>query len=381
MDKKARIIALYLPQFHPIPENDKYWGKGFTEWTNVAKAKPLFRGHDQPRVPADLGFYDLRVPEISEAQAELAKEAGIEGFCYWHYWFGNGKQVLEMPFDRTVNSGKPNFPFCLGWANHDWTTKTWDKGKGVSKDTMIFKQEYPGDEDYKLHFYRFIKAFKDERYIKVDGKPLFLVFNPFSLPDSKHFTELWNELAQENGLDGFHFVGTNAAPSISINTMASSFEQAFQNKIDGTRSMGFDAIMTTNQKYAELKTAGKLGKIMHAAARRVASGLFIEKYPYEKIVNNLYTLIDEREDVYPQLLAGWDRSPRSGRKAIIYYGTTPQTFKNAAQTVVERVKNKDPEHRIVFLNSWNEWGEGAYMEPDLKFGKGKLEALKEVLMK
>ena len=126
---KARVIALYLPQFHPVPENDKFWGKGFTEWTNVAKAKPLFRGHNQPRIPADLGFYDLRLPEISEAQAELAKEAGIEGFCYWHYWFGNGKQVLDMPFERTVNSGKPDFPFCLGWANHDWTTKTWEKGK------------------------------------------------------------------------------------------------------------------------------------------------------------------------------------------------------------------------------------------------------------
>ena len=122
---KARVIALYLPQFHPVPENDKFWGKGFTEWTNVAKAKPLFRGHNQQRIQADLGFYDLRLPEISEAQAELAKEAGIEGFCYWHYWFGNGKQVLDMPFERTVNSGKPDFPFCLGWANHDWTTKTW----------------------------------------------------------------------------------------------------------------------------------------------------------------------------------------------------------------------------------------------------------------
>ena len=130
---KARVIALYLPQFHPVPENDKFWGKGFTEWTNVAKAKPLFRGHNQPRIPADLGFYDLRLPEISEAQAELAKEAGIEGFCYWHYWFGNGKQVLDMPFERTVNSGKPDFPFCLGWANHDWRLKLGRKEKGDLK--------------------------------------------------------------------------------------------------------------------------------------------------------------------------------------------------------------------------------------------------------
>ena len=126
--KKARVIALYLPQYHPVAENDKYWGKGFTEWTNVAKAKPLFKGHDQPRIPADLGFYDLRLPQVRKEQAELAKEAGIEGFCYWHYWFGNGKEVLQMPFDEVVKSGEPDFPFCLGWANHDWTTKTWEKG-------------------------------------------------------------------------------------------------------------------------------------------------------------------------------------------------------------------------------------------------------------
>ena len=146
MNKKARVIALYLPQFHPIPENDKYWGKGFTEWTNVAKAKPLFRGHRQPQIPRDLGFYDLRLPQVREEQAVLAKEAGIEGFCYWHYWFGNGKEVLQKPFDEVVNSGKPHFPFCLGWATHDWTTKTWDKGNILNKEVTIFKQTFPGKD-------------------------------------------------------------------------------------------------------------------------------------------------------------------------------------------------------------------------------------------
>ena len=154
MDKqvRARIIAFYLPQYHPIPENDKYWGKGFTEWTNVASAKPLFRGHYQPRIPADLGFYDLRLPEVQIAQAELAKNAGIEGFMYWHYWFGNGRMLLEKPFETVLKSGKPNFPFCLGWANHDWTTKTWEKGKALFRDKMIAKQEYLGEKDDILHF-------------------------------------------------------------------------------------------------------------------------------------------------------------------------------------------------------------------------------------
>ena len=376
---KARVIALYLPQFHPVPENDKFWGKGFTEWTNVAKAKPLFRGHNQPRIPADLGFYDLRLPEISEAQAELAKEAGIEGFCYWHYWFGNGKQVLDMPFERTVNSGKPDFPFCLGWANHDWTTKTWEKGKGRSKDTMIFKQEYPGDEDYIMHFNQFLKAFKDDRYIKVDGKLLFLVFNPFGIPDVKHFTELWNKLAKENGVDGFHFVASNSAPKLKLDSTTSSFENDYKKKIEGTRALGFDAVMTSNQKNAELKVAGKFRKILNSIVRRFMPSLYVEKYSYKKIIENLYTNLDKRNDVYPQLLAGWDRSPRSGRKAIVYYGTTPETFKYAAEMAVKQVENKESDHKIIFLNSWNEWGEGAYMEPDLEFGKGKIEALAEVL--
>lgn len=137
-NKSARVIAFYLPQFHPIEENNKYWGKGFTEWTNVGKAKPLFKGHYQPRVPADLGYYDLRIPEIREQQAELAREAGIEGFCYWHYWFGEGKELLERPFNDVVESGNPDFPFCLGWANHTWSTRTWTSSKqSLSKQLLL----------------------------------------------------------------------------------------------------------------------------------------------------------------------------------------------------------------------------------------------------
>ena len=174
---KARVIAYYLPQFHPIPENDAAWGPGFTEWTNVAKAKPLFRGHQQPRIPADLGFYDLRLPEVREQQAQMAREAGIEGFCYWHYWFGHGKMLLQRPFEEVLQSGKPDFPFCLAWANHDWTTSTW-QSQGGSK--MIAKQEYPGEKDYIAHFNYCLAAFRDHRYITVDGKPLFAIYDPYS---------------------------------------------------------------------------------------------------------------------------------------------------------------------------------------------------------
>ncbi len=375
----ARVIALYLPQFHPIPENNKYWGEGFTEWTNVAQAKPLFKGHYQPRIPADLGFYDLRLPQVRKKQAELAKEAGIEGFCYWHYWFGNGKEVLQMPFDEVVKTKEPNFPFCLGWALHDWTTKTWEKGSAKEKDVIIFKQEFPGEEDDTNHFYRLLSAFKDERYIKVDGKLLFSILVPRAMPEPKRFMDLWNRLAKENGLPGFHFVGIiDSMPTINSQNI-NCIDKAINDNIDDAKSMGFDAIGTTDQKYAELKTGGKIRKIVFAAMRKLSLSNVIDKYDYAKIIDNFYSPSDSREDVYPQLLAGWDRSPRSGKKAIIYYNNTPQTFEKAVKKALECVKNKQPEHRIVFLNSWNEWGEGAYVEPDIKYGKAKLEVLKKYL--
>lgn len=302
--KKARVIALYLPQYHPVAENDKYWGKGFTEWTNVAKAKPLFKGHYQPRIPADLGFYDLRLPQVRKEQAELAKEAGIEGFCYWHYWFGNGKEVLQMPFDEVVKSGEPDFPFCLGWALHDWTTKTWEKGSSIAKDTMIFKQEFPGEEDDIKHFYRLLDAFKDKRYIKVDGKLLFSILVPRAMPEPKRFMDLWNRLAKENGLPGFHFVGIiDSMPTITKDNIK-NIDKAVDKNISEVKALGFDAVGTTDQKYAELKTGGKLRKVCFAAIRKVFPGALLDKFDYSKIIDNFYSPSDRRDDVYPQLLAG-----------------------------------------------------------------------------
>jgi lipopolysaccharide biosynthesis protein len=200
--QKPRIIAFYLPQFHPIPENDAWWGKGFTEWTNVGKAKPLFRGHYQPRVPADLGYYDLRLPESRAAQAAMAKAYGVEGFCYWHYWFGNGKRLLERPFHEVLESGEPDFPFCLGWANHSWEDKQFKKG-GTNK--LLIKQEYPGDEDYRQHFLYVLKAFRDSRYLRVDDKPIFFVHGTKDF-DVAYFIRFWQQLALEHGLKGIHFV-------------------------------------------------------------------------------------------------------------------------------------------------------------------------------
>ena len=378
--KKARVIAYYLPQFHPVDVNDKFWGKGFTEWTNVAKAKPVFKGHDQPRIPADLGFYDLRLQSVAEEQAKLAKEAGIEGFCYWHYWFGNGKEVLEMPMDRMVETGKPDYPFCIGWANHDWSTKTWTKDKSSLQSTMIFKQEYPGIEDHVAHFKRLLPAFSDKRYIKVDGKLLFLIFDIEHFVNPKEFKDLWNQLAKENGLPGFHFVAmVGSLSSIDKKLISADLESVVEQNMNKARKYGFDALNSISQKYAEYKTAGKYGKIFQAFLRKILKGKYVEKYEYSQIMKNYYSKSDKEEDVYPQLLVGWDRSPRSGRNAIIYKNSNPTAFKEAAKHAIMCVEHKTEEHRIIFLNSWNEWGEGAYMEPDLRYGKEFIKSLKEAL--
>ena len=198
---KPRVIAFYLPQFYPTPENDAWWEPGFTEWTNVAK--PLFKGHYQPRIPRDLGFYDLRVPETREKQATLAKQAGVEGFCYWHYWFGNGIQLLSRVFDEVLESGEPNFPFCLGWANHSWYSKTWDKN---GQDKLLMEQTYPGKDDYINHFNYALRAFRDKRYLFIEDKPIFYIFDALNVPDD--FLILWNTLAKNNGFpNGICFIG------------------------------------------------------------------------------------------------------------------------------------------------------------------------------
>lgn len=211
---KPRLIALYLPQYHPTPENDEWWGPGFTEWTNVVRAKPLFRGHEQPRIPADLGFYDLRLPEVREQQAELARQAGIEGFCYYHYWFGHGRQLLERPFNEVVASGKPDYPFCLCWANHTWSNKTWKRESAFRENSVLMEQTYPGKADDVEHFNALLPAFRDKRYMTIDGRLIFVIYNPYDFRNVTEFMATWRELALQHGLPGFFFVGMTDRKSV-----------------------------------------------------------------------------------------------------------------------------------------------------------------------
>lgn len=382
---KARVIAYYLPQYHPIPENDKYWGKGFTEWTNVAKAKPLFRGHDQPRIPTDLGFYDLRLPEVREEQARLAREAGIEGFCYWHYWFGGGKELLERPFNEVVDNGKPDFPFCLGWANHNWTTKTWLTG-GKVRNEMIAEQTYPGEEDYILHFNTYLKAFKDKRYMKVDGKLLFVVFAPMDMPDATQWMKKWNELARINGLEGFHFVGIRENFTVTNNKKQGihkyslkSFDYMAKSNYQSVLTKGFDAINSRGTIRAQAISTN----VYYYYFKRLLMKLGIRvlvKCNYRKIIENYYVDEDKEEFVYPTIIPNFDRTPRAGWNTNnLWYNSTPKLFEKQLIKALNLIKDKKDEHKILFLQSWNEWGEGNYVEPDLTFGRQYLEVLKNAL--
>jgi hypothetical protein len=360
MKAKARVIAFYLPQYHPIPENDIWWGKGFTEWTNVGKAKPLFKGHYQPRVPADLGYYDLRVPETRKAQADMAREYGVEGFCYWHYWFGSGKKLIERPFNEVLESGDPDFPFCLAWANETW------KGfaHGLKNRNILIEQLYQGVEDYIAHFYDVLPALKDKRYITVEDKPLFIIYKPLASAEVKVFMDTWRKLALENGLKGIWFVGHN-------NDIKDSVDNIFSTGVDAVNTVRLNKYLISERTFFR-KLYDKLNRkfkgIPLAYSYEIMSKHFIVKEEDKKI------------NVYPTIIPGWDHTPRSGNEGMVMTNSTPALFEKHVKVVVDMVENKPSEHKVVFIKSWNEWAEGNYMEPDLKWGSKYLEALKRKIV-
>lgn len=356
-----KIIAYYLPQYYPFRENNEWWGEGFTEWTNVGNAKSLFKDHYQPKVPADLGYYDLRLPEVREKQAQLAIEAGVTGFCYWHYWFGNGKQLLDIPFREVLNSGKPNFPFCLGWANESWKTKVWNNSQN-KKDKILIEQVYPGRDDIENHFYTILPALKDSRYIKIENKPIFVLYKPLLMPDITQFINIWNDLAKKNNIsEGFFFIGH----TVDIKEKEQILNLGFNAiNIVRTGEYRFNKEVIKRIPFQLLKF-----KILHKPLKLNYS--FISKYFIQEI--------DRNENIFPTLIPNWDHSPRSGNNGVVFHKSTPQLFKEHVKAALEAVKNKSKERQILFLKSWNEWGEGNYMEPDLRFGKEYIYALKRAL--
>ncbi|NTW52163.1 MAG: lipopolysaccharide biosynthesis protein [Chlorobiaceae bacterium] len=356
----TKVIAFYLPQFHPIPENDKWWGTGFTEWTNVGKAIPLFNGHYQPRVPTDLGYYDLRIPEVREAQACLAREAGVEAFCYWHYWFGNGKQLLEKPLTDVIQSGKPDFPFCLAWANHSWERKDWNADTNHLSSEVLIRQEYMGVEDIDKHFYTLLPVFKDNRYYRVKGKLLFVLYLVRDIPDLKLFIDRWNLLSEENSLPGFYFIAQGTSPK--------DLEDPAYQICDGINlTLRMNAF---GKNLFERKAKALISMVLRRPINTV---------DYRKAVRVYCDPVFKKDRVYPTILPNWDHSPRSGVSATIMHNSRPEYFREHVKNVLDIIKHKPDDDRLVFLKSWNEWAEGNYMEPDIRFGRGYIKALKMAL--
>ena len=381
---KARVIALHLPQFHAIPENDKWWGKGFTEWTNVKRAKPSFPGHYQPRIPGELGYYNMLDADTKEKQAQLAREAGIEGFCYYHYWFGNGKQLLERPVQQIVESGKPDFPFCLCWANHTWSNKTWEKSSALVKESILMEQTYGGIEDYTEHFYSLLKTFQDPRYIKIDGRLAFMVYDTIGFKDVTTFIETWRDLAVKNGLPGFYFIGMTPS-TISTYTDShgkqvtcipnlDSSATLFQN----TLKLGFDAVNSFGKRRGEMLAIGKFRSLLNKVLMKLHLMNSIN-YDYSKTVEGFFAPEDKWENVFPTIMPNWDRTARVGKADGVYLDSTPKKFQKHLHQACELVKDKEAEHRVIIVKSWNEWAEGNYLEPDSLYGKQYLDVIKEEL--
>ena len=374
MSPAARLIAFYLPQFHPIPENNAWWGAGFTEWTNVAKARPLYGGHMQPRLPADLGFYDLRVPETREAQADMARAAGVEGFCYWHYWFGNGRRILERPFEEVLDTGRPDFPFCLAWANQSWTGIWHGNPRSV-----LLEQTYPSREDEAAHFAWALRAFEDPRYMRVDGKPIFVVFAPHDLPQPAAFLDHWRELAHRAGLPGLYFVAITNRYKGGIARYGTPLLQPF----DAVTPLIPQEYLEDRPKTVLARTARRLRtrnfgpKFAGATGNRFA---LPSRYQFRDVVDHaLHDLPNDLRHL-PCVLPGWDNTPRSGPRGVVFEGATPELFGQYLQKAVDRVSARPQQQAIVFLKAWNEWAEGNYVEPDAAAGHAYLDAIRRAML-
>jgi lipopolysaccharide biosynthesis protein len=340
VERNGRMIAFYLPQFYPTLENDGWWGPGFTEWTNVVQGRPLFDGHYQPRLPADLGFCDLRVPEVRQAQADLAAQHGIEAFCYWHYWF-HGTRVLERPFEEVLASGEPALPFCLSWANETWARR-WH-GSGNS-DEVLREQTYSEEDDVE-HARWLLTAFADPRYVRINDRPLFLVYRPFDLPDARRTTEIFRRESVRAGLPEPYLLGINAHLPTK-----------------DTRSLGFDCTLNFEPQ-------------LSAVPGPTEPGLKI--YDYTIATQSMRNQTRDYP-THPCVMVSWDNTPRQGDNGIVFINSKPETFEQGLRRVVATLADDPLEERVVLLNAWNEWAEGNHLEPDLRYGLGWLEAVRRV---
>ncbi len=366
-----KIIAFYLPQYHSIPENDEWWGKGFTEWTNVKKAVPIIKEQVQPKVPLNNNYYCLLDDKVKEWQADIAKKAGIYGFCYYHYWF-KGKMLLEKPAEQMLNNPQIDIPFCFSWANEPWS-RSW---KGDNKN-VIMPQDYGKEKDWRTHFNYLLPFFKDPRYIKEDGKPMFIIYKPDIMPEYYKMMKFWNKLAVEAGFKGMYF--------------GCQFPSAFRNKENETIfnfAIEFEPLYTQTEKQSFINISSWNGKrallfrnpvlFLDICFKKFRNRILNKPiiYDYEKTCQRIISRKPYFVNSVPGMFTSWDKTPRNGKKATIYKGSSPQVFGKYLQKQIERAKEVY-NSEYLFITAWNEWGEGAYLEPDEQFRYSYLEEVRK----
>lgn len=364
-----KYIAYYLPQYHPTEYNDEWWGKGFTEWTNVVKSKPRFNGHHQPQLPADLGFYDLRLPEVREQQAELARQHGIYGFCYYHYWF-SGQMLLDRPFNEVLESGSPDFPFCLCWANEKWT-RAWE----AHETEVLVRQEY-SREDRINHINWLCEAFADQRYIRINNKPLLLIYRIDEVPDLKDRIDEWQRIAKEKGFEGLYICSVRNYSNISeadIQSMGINAIAEHQPNDDSYPQRGVSELLPLALSRVVNKTIDLLGCEKFIPYRN-ENRLFNYKKFVAKALSRSESEMLKR---FPCVFPSWDNSARK-RKAVVIQNDAPSEYQFWLDQCSAKVATNEIDERIVFINAWNEWAEGCHLEPDTVNGLSFLEATRNV---
>lgn len=344
----ATLVAFYLPQFHTIPENDEWWGKGFTEWRNVTRALPQFEGHVQPRLPGDLGFYDLRDPEVMREQARLAREYGIGAFCFYFYWFG-GKTLLETPLRNWLADPSIDFPFCLCWANEKWSRR-WD-GRG---DDILIDQQHSAEDD--LAFIAHVSDYlRDPRYLRVDGKPMLLIYRPGLLPDAKATTNRWRKWCRDNGVGEIHL------------TYVQGFERP------NPKDIGFDAAVAFPPNLCAPSSVSPRQQLINPAY----SGEILD---WRDMVKTSSAMVGTAYRRYPAVNPGWDNEPRRSGNGRTYLHSSPLGYRDWLKETIDSYSDDIPlQQRLVFVNAWNEWAEGAVLEPDLRLGHAYLDATSQAL--
>lgn len=366
-----RIIAFYLPQFHTIPENDEWWGKGFTEWVNVRKATQLFKDHYQPRVPLNNNYYNLLNNDVKKWQVELAKKYGIYGFCFYHYWF-DGHMLLQRPIEQYLADSSLDLPFCICWANEHWT-KAW-----VSKENkVLIAQKYGQRKDWELHFNYLLHFFKDKRYIKNDEKPLVVIYRPDIIGCLNEMLDCWQELAKQNGFPGLDF----AYQQIGLDLQPNKDDSRFTYNIEYQPQYAvYDLIRNKHKILRKIKyhVTSILERYFYLDFRSVRTeGLIIRDY--DKVWSQLLSHLPENEKCIPGAFVDWDNTPRRGSKGSVIAGASPEKFQKYLGIQIKRAKEiyqKD----MIFMFAWNEWAEGGYLEPDEKFGYAYLEAVRQALL-